>query len=450
VSLAPTIGPTAATPGSLVVVGHDPLFSRGMNAGLAIAGRYAYVGNRTDGASRHPNPGILVVDISDPAKPRVVHEIGPPNAAIPGETTRELRAWPGQDILVVLSFRCVRDAHDCDREAAAPSLRFFDIRGDHASAPVLIRTFEPTEVPHEFFLWQDPQHADRSLLFLSTPNSRQEDLLVVDISGVRSRAPVEIARWQAAMPRAGRNDALHSLSVSPDGRRAYLAFLTAGFFVVDTTSVAEGRKEPVITAATPPDRRLRWPSVGPHSAVKLPGRPMVLTTDEVYGGVGAGAGCPWGWARLIDISDETAPTLISEYRVLPYNDPGACAAIPEPRKLRGSLSSHNPTVTAHLALVSWHAAGLQLFETTDPAKPAPLAAFLPDPLPTVATEDPILSSGPDKVVMWSYPIIRDGLIYVVDVRNGLFILRYEGPNEQELTSIRFREGNSNLGDGAKP
>ena len=50
-------------------------------------------------------------------------------------------------------------------------------------------------------------------------------------------------------------------------------------------------------------------------------------------------------------------------------------------------------------------------------------------------EDPRLSSDPDtgrneKVVMWSYPIIQDGLIYVVDLRNGLYVLKYSGPFEQ--------------------
>jgi hypothetical protein len=48
---------------------------------------------------------------------------------------------------------------------------------------------------------------------------------------------------------------------------------------------------------------------------------------------------------------------------------------------------------------------------------------MPEPLDFVHLEDPRLSSDPDtgmgeKVVMWSYPVIKDGLIYVVDLRNG--------------------------------
>ena len=48
--------------------------------------------------------------------------------------------------------------------------------------------------------------------------------------------------------------------------------------------------------------------------------------------------------------------------------------------------------------------------------------------------------------MWSFPIIQDGLVYVVDVRNGLYILKYRGPHANEVNGVGFLEGNSNLGD----
>ena len=48
--------------------------------------------------------------------------------------------------------------------------------------------------------------------------------------------------------------------------------------------------------------------------------------------------------------------------------------------------------------------------------------------------------------MWSYPVIEDGLIYIVDLRNGLYILKYNGPYAQEVDSVGFLEGNSNQGD----
>ncbi len=51
--------------------------------------------------------------------------------------------------------------------------------------------------------------------------------------------------------------------------------------------------------------------------------------------------------------------------------------------------------------------------------------------------------------MWSFPIIRNGLIYVVDIRNGLYVLRYNGPHADEVADISFLEGNSNLGDAGR-
>jgi hypothetical protein len=441
------VPPEPDLPGSLKVIGHEPLFGRGMNAALAVWGDFAYVGSRTDGSPGHPHPGVLVVSVKDPRNPNVVAEIGPPHEGNPGETSRELRVWAGQGILVVLNFACDAFLHACSREFITPTIRFYDIRGRHAARPRLVSTYHPSREPHEFYLWQDPQDPSRALLFLSTPAPSRENLLVVDISKAREGQFREIASWSASFPDPGPDDALHSLSVSVDGGRAYLAHLTAGFFVLDTSQVARGKDRPTIRTVTPLESRAQWDGVGPHSAVEVPGRDLVLTTDEVYGRL-SGGGCPWGWARLIDIADASIPAVRSEFRVAPYNDPSYCENVPEDRDAMASFSSHNPTVTEQLALVTWHSAGLQAFSTEDPRHPEPLAEFSPEPLKSVATEDPALSSGPDKVVMWSYPIIQDSLIYVVDVRNGLYILDYEGPLQEEVQAIQFLEGNSNLGNAS--
>src|SRR5829696_6725167 len=79
-------------PGKFELVGHEPLMSRGMNAGLAVYGGYAYVGSRTDGT--HANAGVLIVDVRDPGAPKVVGEIGLPSQAQPTQTSRELRILP--------------------------------------------------------------------------------------------------------------------------------------------------------------------------------------------------------------------------------------------------------------------------------------------------------------------------------------------------------------------
>src|SRR5215510_3699040 len=108
-----TSAPQTSTPptGSFELIGHSPLLQRGMNAALAVYGNYAYVGSRTDGS--HADAGVLVVDISNPANPQVVYQIGPPDEGLEGQTSRELRVWPEQELLLILNFNCSAVLHDC-------------------------------------------------------------------------------------------------------------------------------------------------------------------------------------------------------------------------------------------------------------------------------------------------------------------------------------------------
>jgi hypothetical protein len=443
------------TPGSLEQVGHSPLLNRGMNAALAVKGDYAYVGNRTDGT--HLNPGVLVVDVSDPSSPQVVNEVGPPLEGNPGESSRELRIWPQQNLLMVLNHGCSELLHRCAGGAAVRStIRFYDISGANAANPQLVSTFLPSrtraQVPHEFFLWVDPDDPGRALIYYTNPSRTDQELIVTDISGAREGRFSEIDEFKAELPQNGMDNRLHSLGISNDGTRGYLAYLGGGFMVVDTSDFAREAPNPQVRLITPVEQRVFWSDPGAHSAVKLFGRPFALTTDEVYGELGGALpahGCPWGWARTIDISNERRPRVVGEYRVAPHNFPAYCDQVPPDQENLSSQSAHNPTLTPNLALITWHSRGFQLVSIEDPRRPRRVAEFVPQPLAAVQTEDPALSSGRDKVVMWSYPIVQDGLIYLVDVRNGLYILRYRGPCEEELRDVGFLEGNSNLGDALR-
>ncbi|HEV2061510.1 MAG TPA: hypothetical protein VGR12_01550, partial [Solirubrobacteraceae bacterium] len=437
-------------PGQFELVGHSPLNNRGMNAALAVWGDYAYVGNRSD-ATQSPNAGVTVVDVSDPSSPEVVGQIGPPNEGMPGGSSRELRILPEQGLLMVLSHACSELIHRC----LSPSLtgasyyrsaiRFYDITGESAAAPKLVSTYLPSrnapQQPHEFFVWSDPQRPGRVLIYQSTPTTTRsssrtvrENLIVTDISNARDGVFTEIAKWAPRIDNPERDDRLHSLTLSADGRRAYLAYLGGGFLVADTSDFADARPDPEVRLATPVEDRVFWTDPGAHSAAKVPGKPYALVTDEVYGklgGVLADHGCPWGWVRMIDVGDESKPRVAAEYK-LPVNDESSCEGTPPDREHASSFSAHNPTLTRRLALVTWHGAGLQAIDISNPAEPRPAAQFVPEPLPHVQTEDPALSSGRDKVVMWSFPVIKDGLVYVVDLRNGLYVLRYRGPHEREV------------------
>jgi hypothetical protein len=255
------------------------------------------------------------------------------------------------------------------------------------------------------------------------------------------------------------------MAPTADGTRTYLSMEAGEMLALDTSAVTHNVSPGTVLSLnndliTNPVNRPIWGNPLPnclkacpngHSAVPVPGRPFVLTTDEIYGTfTDPTFGCPWGWARLINVRDPAHPRIVGEYKLSQDTQAfcGSTADDPATEQFT-SYSSHNPTVLQDVALIDWHSGGLQAVDIARPANPTQGGWFSPRPLGTVATEDPALSRGPNKVVLWSYPIIHNGLIYVMDIRNGLYILRYTGPHAAEVAGIRFLEGNSNLGDAAR-
>ena len=431
--------------GTLELVGHDPLWNRGSNSALVVHNDHAYIGSRTDEPKPHMNGttrGVLVVDVSDPSAPEVVNEIAGDTQSQEGETSREMRVWASQDILIVMNLgsNCSYLIHGCSPRAIQDNFSFYDISGKNAADPKFISKYEPSVNPHEFYLWEDPKNPKRSLLFISTPGGGTQ-LLVTDISGVRKEKFIELGKEQF-----GANDSLHSLTVAPDGKLATIAHLTGGFLMADMSAYTSGKAKPKAKLLTKPTDAANWEGPGVHSATPLYGTDYAWTTDEAYGdllrALGSG-GCPWGWARTIDISDPAKPKVVAEYK-LPYNEQDFCTT--DPPRPSSSYSAHNPTLTEHLAFTTWHAGGLQVVDLSNPAKPSQAAVFVPEPELYAAFEDPALTAGQDKVAAWSFPIIVDGLIYFTDIRNGLYIVKYKGPYEDEVSKVGLLDGNSNQGD----
>jgi hypothetical protein len=442
----------ADTPGSFTLVGHNPLESRGMNAAIAVNKGFVYIGSRTDGSNGRTRAGVMIVDARNPADPKTAGMMAPPLEGNPQESSRELRVWRSQDILIVLHTNCGgATAHLCQQPNRS-SMKFYDVGGENAADPKLLH--QNNRDTHEFFIWEDPKNPRRALMFEATAGG---NFAIYDLSPLLNedpdtRAPVRLFQGNhgfAAPPQSG--SGIHSFSVSNDGKRAYFALLTRGFGVTDVSDFTD--TDPMTNTyrtVTPSANKVTWPGPGAHSAIKLWNKDAVYVSDEVYGtATGSGHGCPWGWTRFIDISDETRPAVVGEYR-LAENEPLSCATFNPPRT---SYSAHNPTLTPNIAFSTWHSGGLQAMDISDPTNVTQLAEYKPEPLPSVDFEDPRLSSdgvlpgrSDNRVVMWSYPVIEDGLIYVVDLRNGLYILKYNGPYEQEVSDIKFLEGNSNQGD----
>src|SRR5215470_3567625 len=271
-----TAGIPSAIPGTssnFELVGHNPLFNRGMNAAPAIFGNYLYVGNRTDGSTTcadgstgctHVHPGILILNISDPSQPDVVGEIGPPFAGKVGITTRELRVWPQKKLLMVMTFRCSHVIHACPagNDTTFPfNIEFFDL--SDPVHPRFIESYVPTSAagravkPHEMYLWEDPSNPGRALLWISTPQLTPDptvpNMMIVDISNVPDGGtPTLIAQgnWNGLYENGGsetffQNDLYtHSMAPTADGRTTYLSMEGGEMLVLDTSSVVENDPPP--------------------------------------------------------------------------------------------------------------------------------------------------------------------------------------------------------------
>lgn len=428
--------PDALPSDRIELVGHSDLGARGMNSALTLAGDVAYVGSRTD------NQPILIVDIADPTAPAVVGQIGAPDQALGGMSARELRAVPDQNLLIVMNLQCSPSLHGCGVTAAEPeNLKLYDITDRRA--PALVGTYPfvtTTRDPHEMFVWRDPDQPDRVLVLVSMPGTNR-GYEIVDVTD--PTMPTQVVQWDArvdgGLPSAGADNILHSVSATPDGRTVWMSHQQGGLFAIDQSDVIAGVSPPMLTLLTPLDAVLHWPpagTMGPHSAVPVPDQPFLVVTEEIYPPP-FGSGCPWGHLRMVS-ADVAAPMVLGEFAVA-ENDPQFCA---DNDTAKTTFTSHNATPTKHLAVVSWYSAGLEVIDIHDPTRPRGVVEYRPEPLASVTEEDPGLGGNP--VLMWSYPILKGGLIYVTDIRNGLYILRYHGPFEDEIATESFAEGNSNL------
>ena len=353
--------------------------------------------------------------------------------------------------------------HHCTQPSIS-NFRFYDISGANASDPQLLHQLNVNT--HEFFLWEDPNNPERALMFAGSAGSTCGmsggaptcPFSVWDISPVREgQAPVTLfsglhgfTRFPAfPAPVQVPTGALHSLSVSNDGTRAYFALLTGGFAVVDVSDFAAGAPD----AAAPPDHAQRGPAALARTGSPQRGQALeqglgVRLRRGVRNGHGPGPRLSVG----LGADDRHLRPATADGR---GGVPAAGELRVHVRRLEPAsdlVLRPQPDADAEDRLdAPGTPAGSRPINIQKPWAPYQLAEFFPEPLDEVMLEDPRLSSDPDtgrneKVVMWSYPIIKDGLIYVVDLRNGLYVLDYEGRFENEVEHIGFLEGNSNQGD----
>ena len=439
------------------LVGHTDLARRGMNSPIAVAGKCVYVGDRYYSSSAdeavRPNGGIAIIDASDPAHPTQTGTIAP----IGLSTQRELRADSGLGLLVVEGYSPFIDGWQPGSEPIN-YLKVYDIHSD-CLHPKLLSTYDfGPRAPHEFFWWKDPKHAGRSLAYV-TLTIYSPDLMVLDLTDPTAPAlagvyDLGIDQAQKTVDFADESGSgyTHSLTVSDDGTRAYMAGWDYGFWTLDTSLLADPPAGGVGVARPAGIGKLDY-GHNVHSAVVIPGRNEALFTQEDY--ANAGHGCPFGILRTGALTSDGGASLDGQFS-LPENDPKNCG------QKNGTFSSHNPTLFHDLALLTWYSGGLRAVDLSDPKHLHEDGAYVPAPtftpqlrdarlfFPAKATNPglPTDTTRPGSTAplwtgaMWSYPVVQNGLVYVVDIDLGLYILRYTGPHASEVAHAAYVEGNS--------
>ncbi len=216
---------------------------------------------------------------------------------------------------------------------------------------------------------------------------------------------------------------------------------------------------------SPPDNPARLlpntDSGGHHSMVRVPGvRPGVpaessggpspgqvfaIAADEI-GGPDA---CPWSWTRVLNITEDPDPEKSTPAQIAtmmyPENRVENCPVSNQKVHLGtplegGRFRGHNPTVLKNLVVQANYASGLRIWDISNPYTPFEVGSFFPQPVTDTTF---VIQSDKNQISIWSYPIIMDGLIYVVGINEGLLVLEYRGPRHQEIDAIVGPcEGNS--------
>jgi hypothetical protein len=237
--------------------------------------------------------------------------------------------------------------------------------------------------------------------------------VVVDLSDPEH--PVERSRWwwpgmrddeDLSWPESETRSVHHAMV---SGDRAYVGFWDSGMVILD---IGDLDQIGVVS-------RLSWDEGGnTHTCLPLGGRDLVAVTDEA---VDDGCGGPAHMIRLVDVSDEKAPEVVS---ICPVPEGDFCD-----RGLRfGAHCLHENRPGSYrsgeLIFATYFNAGLRVYDVADAASPRDIAHWIPECPPDQAAAQ--------VNDLW---VGEDHLVYVTDrVNGGVYILAPGSDLSERMTA----------------
>ncbi|MGH2819194.1 MAG: LVIVD repeat-containing protein [Actinomycetota bacterium] len=380
----------------LRVVGHSDLGGCGDGMQVMRHGDALYVGHLgTSGM------GTSILDVSDPSRPRLVDQWRAP----PGTHTHKVQVADG---LLLVNHERFRGG-----EGFSAGMAVYDV--EDPFAPRRVGFFSSGGLGVHRIVWTGGRFAYMSAI----PDGFDDRIwVIVDLSDPAH--PHEVGRWWwSGMWRGGgerpgwsaptRYAAHHALL---QGSTAYLAFGDAGMVVLDVADV----RAPEVRST------LQWsPGGDTHTCMPLPGRNLVVSTDEA---VKDRCAEERKLVRVIDVSDRADPRVLG---ICPPPGDDFCA-----RGLRygpHNLHENRPGTyrSEQIVFVTYFNAGLRVYDVSEAGAPSEIAHWLPAAPP-----------GQEAPQTNDLLVDADGRIFVTDrVNGGLYVLATEDGLAERMERVRI-------------
>jgi hypothetical protein len=385
---------TASATG-LRLIGHHDLGGYGDGMQVIRTGDSLYVGHAgTTGM------GTSILDVADPAGPVLVTQW----PAAPRSHTHKVQVADG--LLLVNAEKFPYRAEVSEPYPAGLSV--YELSDPLRPRKVAFWSSGGRGVHR--IVWTGGQYAHMS----ATPDGFRDRIwVVVDLSN--PARPAEAGRWwwpgqgedeQPDWPAAERYAAHHALIA---GDRAYLGYDDAGMVILDVSDLTNPRRA----------GHLGWGGGSTHTCLPLPGREIVVATDEQ---VRDGPAAPSRAVRVIDVGG-------GQPRVL-----SVCPEPPGFGKLPLRFGAHNlhenqpgSYRSERLVFVSYFSAGVRIYDLADPVRPVEVAHWVPE-----------APAGQPVPQINDLFVDHTGLLWVTDrIGGGLYVLEPEPPLAALMAQVRL-------------
>lgn len=393
------------------------------------------------------NPGVPVIDITDPTNPVRVTSLTSPAMLDPWES---LRVSHSRQLLVADNGTNggggpeldVYDlSQDCRNPQLMSSLALTYATGDSTNPEGPIRGHEGNISPDGFTYYVgDLTNGKYHAVDITNP-TRPRVIATFDINLLSPIGKVP-----------------HGVSISPDGNRAYVVALSTpvtiaqltdpnfaqnGFLVLDTSEVQARMPDPQIRLLSAVG--FRDGSIAQHTIeTKIAGKPYMVMVDEggsfgfanagnVYVTCAAGLS-PFPMARIFDMTDELNPKLVSKLGLETHDTSNCDTVLPD---LAGldifTYGSHYCSVdnreNATAMACSYFNSGVRVFDIRNPAKPTEIAYFNPPAATAVPGSNHVSfgqwrEGGPDWCASRLDFDFEDKTLTTMCQDNGLMVMKF--------------------------